>query len=168
MLTTEQIIEKLKNQFGEESLKKAYVSYDMFTIHIPREHNIEILKFLREDPELNYTFMKDLCGIHYPDNKGEEMGVIYLLHNLRDNVEIRVESFFPSEDSNIRTATSIWRAANWMERETYDFFGINFEGHPDLRRILNMDEMDYFPMLKQYPLEDGTRTDKDDTMFGRS
>ena len=167
MLSNEQIIEKLKSQFGEDVLKKAYVSYDMFTIHVPREKNVEVLRFLREEQDLNYTFMKDLCGIHYPDNKGEEIGVIYLLHNLRDNVMIRVESFFPSEDPTIRSATSIWRTANWMERETYDFFGIQFEGHPDLRRILNMDEMDYFPMLKQYPLEDATREDKNDKMFGR-
>lgn len=167
MLTNEQIIDKIKAKFGEESLKKAYFTYDMLTIHIPRELNIEILRFLREDPELNYLFMKDLCGVHYPDNKGEEIGVVYLLHNLKDNVMLRVESFFPSEDATIRSATAVWRTANWMERETYDFFGINFEGHPDLRRILNVDEMDYFPLLKQYPLEDGTREDKDDKMFGR-
>ena len=68
---------------------------------------------------------------------------------------------------NYRTATVLWNGANWMERETYDFFGVKFEGHPDLRRILNMDELDVHPMLKQYPLEDGTRTDKDDVMFGR-
>ncbi len=167
MLTNEQIIDKIKNHSGPEAILKAYVSYDMFTIQIPRNLNIEILRFLRQDPELNYSFLKDLCGVHYPDNNGEEIGVIYLLHNLQSNVMLRITSFFPAEDSSIRSATSIWKSANWMERETYDFFGIHFEGHPDLRRILNVDEMDYFPLLKQYPLEDGTRTDKDDSMFGR-
>lgn len=63
--------------------------------------------------------------------------------------------------------THLWPAANWMERETYDFFGVEFVGHPDLRRILNVDDMDYFPLRKQYPLEDGTRTDKEDEFFGR-
>ena len=60
-----------------------------------------------------------------------------------------------------------FHAANWMERETYDFYGVNFVGHPNLKRILNVDEMDYFPMRKEFPLEDQTRIDKDDEMFGR-
>ena len=64
--------------------------------------------------------------------------------------------------------TDLFAGANWMERETYDFFGIEFVGHPDLRRILNEDSMDYFPMRKEYALEDATREDKDDRYFGRS
>jgi NADH-quinone oxidoreductase subunit C len=167
MLTNEEILGKIKSKFGEDSLLKAYFSFNMLTVHIPRDKNIEILRYLKEDPEMNYIFLKDICGVHYPDNKGEEIGVVYLLHNLKDNLMLRVESFFPSEDSKIRSATSVWLTANWLERETYDFFGIEFEGHPDLRRILNMDDMDYFPMLKQYPLEDATREDKNDNMFGR-
>ena len=63
--------------------------------------------------------------------------------------------------------TSLYASANWMERETYDFYGIIFDGHPDLRRILNMDEMEYFPLRKEYPLQDATRTDKEDKYFGR-
>jgi NADH-quinone oxidoreductase subunit C len=65
------------------------------------------------------------------------------------------------------TATVLWPTANWMERETFEFYGINFVGHPDLRIILNVEDMDYHPLLKQYPLEDDTRTDKDDRYFGR-
>lgn len=65
------------------------------------------------------------------------------------------------------TATGLWSSANWMERETYDFFGIIFEGHPNLKRILNVDEMTIFPLRKEYPLEDNTRKDKNDELFGR-
>jgi NADH-quinone oxidoreductase subunit C len=75
--------------------------------------------------------------------------------------------YVPSEAPNVYTATGLFSSANWMERETYDFFGVQFVGHPDLRRVLNVDEMDYFPLRKEFPLEDQTRIDKDDEMFGR-
>ncbi|COY45109.1 NADH/F420H2 dehydrogenase%2C subunit C [Mycobacterium tuberculosis] len=75
--------------------------------------------------------------------------------------------FLEKENPSIPTATVLWNGANWMERETYDFFGINFEGHPDLRRILNMDDLGVFPMRKEYPLEDPNRVDKKDFYFGR-
>ncbi len=73
----------------------------------------------------------------------------------------------PIESPQISSITSLYEASNWQERETFDFFGIEFIGHPNLKRILNVDEMDYFPMRKEYPLEDQTRTDKDDKYFGR-
>jgi NADH-quinone oxidoreductase subunit C len=98
---------------------------------------------------------------------------VYLLHNLVDNVRIRFKVFTPINDAgaaytaDIYTATKLFEAANWLERETFDFFGIHFVGHPNLKRIMNVEEMDYYPMLKQYPLEDQSRVDKDDEMFGR-
>jgi NADH-quinone oxidoreductase subunit C len=165
-MTNEEIVAKLKSQFGDD-LESAYESYDMLTLVVSKDRILEILGFLRDDEELQYNFLTDLCGIHYPFNKGRELGIIYHLHNFFANRRLRVETFFNSEEPVIASATPLWASANWMERETFDFFGILFEGHPDLRRILNMDEMDYFPMLKQYPLEDGTREDKNDKMFGR-
>ncbi len=88
-------------------------------------------------------------------------------HNLVDNVRIRFKVTTDIEKPDVFTITNIYEAANWLERETYDFYGINFVGHPNLRRILNVEEMDYFPMRKEFPLEDQTRRDKDDEMFGR-
>ena len=73
----------------------------------------------------------------------------------------------PIVNPSIATVTDLFAAANWQERETFDFYGIIFEGHPNLTRIMNVDEMDYFPLRKEYPLEDGTRTDKEDKYFGR-
>jgi NADH-quinone oxidoreductase subunit C len=84
-----------------------------------------------------------------------------------ENVRIRMKIYTAIEDPKIFTATRLFESANWMERETYDFYGVNFVGHPNLKRILNVDEMDYFPLRKEYPLEDQTRIDKDDQMFGR-
>jgi NADH-quinone oxidoreductase subunit C len=82
-------------------------------------------------------------------------------------IRVRIKVFLHENDAKIPTASSLWNSANWMERETYDFFGVKFDGHPDLRRILNMDELNVHPMLKQYPLEDPNRVDKKDEYFGR-
>ena len=102
-----------------------------------------------------------------PENKGAELAVMYQLHNMVENWRIRIKIFMEDGDTKVPSITSIWPAANWMERQEYDFFGFKFVGHPDLRRILNMDEMNYFPMRKEYPLEYGSRDDKNDKMFGR-
>jgi NADH-quinone oxidoreductase subunit C len=126
-----------------------------------------VLNFLYDDEELKFRFLTDLQAVHYPDQKGRELAVVYHLHNLADNLRIRFKVFTDITTPDVYTATGLFSAANWMERETYDFFGVNFVGHPNLKRILNVDEMDYFPMRKEFPLEDQTRIDKDDEMFGR-
>jgi NADH-quinone oxidoreductase subunit C len=95
------------------------------------------------------------------------LSVVYHLHNMQDNVRLRMKIYVPVAKPDVFTATKLYAGANWMERETFDFYGINFVGHPNLIRILNVDEMDYFPMRKEYTLEDPQRTDKDDEMFGR-
>jgi NADH-quinone oxidoreductase subunit C len=89
------------------------------------------------------------------------------LHSFINNVRLRLKVFIPASDPQIPSATAVFDTANWMERETFDFYGILFQGHPNLKRILNVDDMDYHPLLKQYRLEDGTRTDKVDSFFGR-
>jgi NADH-quinone oxidoreductase subunit C len=169
-LTNETVKEKLIAKFGDQ-LTRFEEPYGMLGFEAPRDLNLKLLQFLYEDPELNFQFLTDLTAVHYPKNqtegKGGEIAVVYHLHNLRDNLRIRFKVFAPEEKPDIFTATQLFASANWMERETYDFFGVNFIGHPNLKRILNVDEMDYFPMLKQYPLEDQTRIDKDDAMFGR-
>ena len=90
------------------------------------------------------------------------------MHNWLDNVRIRIKSYIAAPYPEIDTVSNLFASANWQERETYDFFGIVFKGHPQLKRILNMDEMVSFPMRKEFPLEDGGRTDKDDRFFGRT
>ena len=131
------------------------------------ENNLKVLQFLYEESSLGFTFLTDLCGVNYPDNKGAELVVVYHLHNFIENIRIRFSIAVPIAKPDVFTATKLFESANWMERETYDFFGINFIGHPNLKRILNVDEMDYFPLRKEFPLEDQTRIDKDDEMFGR-
>ena len=158
--------EKLKAQFGDGFISSELLAdYPVFTLK--RDSICDVVKFLYDDGELAFQYLTTLAGLHYPENKGQELGVMYQLHSLTKNYRIRLKVFFSISDPNVPSITPVFRGANWMERQEFDFFGIIFKGHPNLKRILNMDEMDYHPMRKEYPLEDGTREDKNDTMFGR-
>ena len=165
-LTNEQIQQKLIEKFGEQ-VSNFEEPYGMLTFEAPKDHNLKVLQFLFDDADLKFRFLTDLQAVHYPDNKGEELAVVYHLHNLVDNVRIRFKVFTDITKPDVYSATALYESANFMERETYDFFGVNFVGHPNLIRILNVDEMDYFPLRKEFPMEDQSRTDKDDEMFGR-
>ena len=167
MALTNQIIQqRLTEKFGED-LSAWGEPYGMLTFTATKDINLKILHFLYDDEDLYFQFLTDLQAVHYPDNKGAELAVVYHLHNLRDNVRIRFKVFTDIQKPDVFSATALFMAANWMERETYDFYGVNFIGHPNLIRVLNVDEMDYFPMRKEFPLEEQTRIDKDDEMFGR-
>jgi NADH-quinone oxidoreductase subunit C len=165
-LTNEHIKRRLTEKFGEQ-ISSFEEPYGMLTFEAPKELNLKVLNFLYDDDELKFRFMTDLCGVHYPGNTGRELAVVYHLHNLADNIRIRFKVFTSISQPDIYTATGLFSTANWMERETFDFYGLNFVGHPNMKRILNVDEMDYFPMRKEFPLEDQSRIDKDDEMFGR-
>lgn len=165
-LTNEIIKQQLTEKFGDQ-LTDWDEPYGMLTFRAPADLNLKVMQYLFDDESLKFRFLTDLTGVHYPDREGEELCVVYHLHNLVDNVRLRFKVYVPIDTPDVYTATSLFAGANWMERETYDFFGINFVGHPDLRRILNVDEMEHFPMRKEFPMEDPTRIDKDDEMFGR-
>ena len=165
-LTNDRIKERLIEKFGEQ-VSNFEEPYGLLTFEIPKDLNLKLMQFLYDDEELKFQFLTTLCAVHYPDNKGSELAMVYHLHNLTDNIRIRFKAYLDINKPDIFTATKLFEAANWLERETYDFYGVNFIGHPNLVRILNVDEMDYFPMRKEYPLEDQTRKDKDDEMFGR-
>lgn len=158
--------EKLKTKFGTGIISSEMIAdYPVFIVN--RDNIEEIVRFLYNDEELAFQYLTTLAGLHYPDNKGQELGVMYQLHNLQKNYRIRLKTFFSIQDPTVPTITPVFSAANWMERQEFDFFGIIFKGHPNLKRILNVDDMTYHPLRKEYPLEDGTREDKDDRMFGR-
>lgn len=167
-MTKEELQNKITEKLNTElagSLEKSELLYDfpVFTIHKDKIH--DALTLLKNDPELDFHFLTDLTGIQTADEK--QLGVVYHLHNMPKNFRIRVKTFFDINKPEIPTATDLWLGANWMERETYDFFGVRFKGHPNLKRILNVDEMDIFPLRKEFPMEDQTREDKNDKMFGR-
>lgn len=165
-LTNDIIRQHITEKFGED-IYDWNEPYGLLTFASHKDLNLKVLQFLFDDPTLQFRFLTDLCAVHYPEKKDEELAVVYHLHNLIDNIRIRFKIFTGISKPDVFSATALYASANWMERETYDFYGVNFIGHPNLKRILNADEMDYFPMRKEYPLEEQTRVDKDDEMFGR-
>ncbi|HWD88863.1 MAG TPA: NADH-quinone oxidoreductase subunit C [Mucilaginibacter sp.] len=164
-ITNEEVLNSIKAKF-ESDVTEVSESYGLLTFETSREKITELLTFLKNDSTLQFIYLTDITAIHYPEQE-KQIGVIYHLHSLMNGVRVRVKVFMDENDLHIPTATTIWDGANWMERETYDFFGVIFDGHPDLRRILNVDDMTVFPMRKEYPLEDPNRVDKRDYFFGR-
>lgn len=159
---------KLKERF-EEKVSDFRMERDILTFEAIPAGVKDVIRFMKEDETLRFNFMTDLCGVHYPDSeKDTQFAVVYLMHNWIDNVRVRVKVFLNGDKPEVDSVTEIFAAANWMERETYDFYGIIFKGHPNLKRILNDEGMVSFPMRKDFPLEDSGRTDKDDRFFGRT
>ncbi len=167
-LETANIQEKIDQKFGANVLD-FQTQHGIFSFEATSEVIHDVIRFLKEDADLNFHFLTDLCGIHYPDNDvNHQFAVVYHMHNWVENVRIKIKTYLNGNNPEVKTANDLFLSANWMERETYDFYGINFIGHPQLKRILNMDEMVSFPMRKEFPLEDSGRTDKDDRFFGRT
>ncbi|MBC6988064.1 NADH-quinone oxidoreductase subunit C [Hymenobacter sp. BT491] len=166
-LTNARVLANLRRMFGEDAFTDVDEPYGLLTITTTRERIHEIIQKLHQDEEMLFQFLTTMCGIHYPDHEGKELGMVYQLHSLVHNVRLRLKIFFPIADPVVPTLTDVYATANWMEREAYDFYGVIFQGHPNLIRILNVEDMDYHPMRKEYALEDGTREDKTDLFFGR-
>lgn len=164
-MTNEFVLEALTREFPDSVISSSE-PYGMLTVEIKKDDIKKVIHYLK-DSTLEFNFLTDICGIHYPETQDKEIGVIYHLHNMMANFRIRLKVFMTRENIEVDSIVDLYAGANWMERETYDFYGIKFKGHPDLRPILNMEDLGYHPMLKEYRLEDGTRTDKNDSMFGR-
>lgn len=163
------VIQQLLTNEFDSAVSDFQQIHDILTFEVDSSEIYKVMLFLRDDKTLRFNFLTTLCGMHYPDaDKNRQFAVVYHMHNWIDNVRIRIKCYLPASNPEIETVSSLFLSANWQERETYDFFGIIFANHPQLKRILNMDEMVSFPMRKEFPLEDGGRTDKDDRFFGRT
>jgi NADH-quinone oxidoreductase subunit C len=158
----QQVTDQLTAAFGDRILAHER-QYDLLCVTVSKDAIHSVLAFLQE--KLDLTFLTTLCGMHYADR--DALGLVIHLHSMRHGHRIRVKTETPLKDPVFPTFTDLWPTANWMEREAYDFFGLRFTGHPDLRRILNMEDFPAYPLRKDYPLEDPTREDKDDSYFGR-
>lgn len=164
-ISNQQILEKLTDKFANQ-FTNVSEPYGLLTFETSSENITAILTYFKNDAVLSFNYLTDITGIHYPE-QDNALGVIYHLHSFVNNIRVRIKVFIPVSNPFIPTATTLWNGANWMERETFDFFGIQFQGHPNLVRILNVDDMEVFPMRKEFPLEDPNRVDKKDFFFGR-
>ena len=162
-ITNEELLQQITAKFGQ-AVTDVTEPFGLLTFETDRENISALLTWLKAEQQ--FIHLTDITAVHYPE-LAKPFVVVYHVHSLVNGIRVRIKVSLAADDVHIPTASAIWLGANWMERETYDFFGIMFDGHPDLRRILNVDEMTVFPMRKEYPLEDPNRVDKKDYFFGR-
>jgi NADH-quinone oxidoreductase subunit C len=113
---------------------------------------VEVCKFLRDDPRFEFNMLADLCGVDLGIDQEPRFEVVYHLNSLTKYHRLRLKAQLVGDEPSIDTVTTVWKTANWLERETFDMFGIDFVGHPDLRRILMPEEFQWHPLRKDYPV----------------
>jgi NADH-quinone oxidoreductase subunit C len=144
-------VRKLK-EWDPQAVAEVISFRDELTLVIPREHLQRAAEFLRSDPELRFTFLSDITPVdHFPLEPRFELN--YHLASLERRDRVRLKVRLSGIDPAVPSVTSVWPTANWHEREAFDLFGIRFEGHPDLRRILLPDDWEGYPLRKDYPTE---------------
>jgi NADH-quinone oxidoreductase subunit C len=144
------VLEKLKARFAGDILEVNEFR-DELTVVVPKERIVEVCRYLKEDPQLQFDLLADVCGIDM-FTPAKRFGVIYNLYSLKNRNRIRIKVFTEEDDPNVPTMTGVYGTANWHERETFDMFGIVFQGHPDLRRVYMPDEFAHYPLRKDFPL----------------
>ncbi|ARP70720.1 NADH-quinone oxidoreductase subunit C [Streptomyces pluripotens] len=136
----------------ENAIEKTVVDRGELTFHIEREHLLRVARTLRDDPALRFELCTGVSGVHYPHDKGRELHAVYHLRSITHNRLIRLEVSTPEEDPHIPSLVSVYPTNDWHEREAYDFFGIVFDDHPALTRIIMPDDWQGHPQRKDYPL----------------
>ena len=146
------VADQLERAYPEfnDAIEKVIVDRGELTLHIKREKLIEVAKVLRD--KLLFEVCLGVSGVHYPEDKGRELHAVYPLLSMTNNRRIRLEVSVPESDPHIPSLVEVWAGNNWHERETYDMFGIIFDGHPALTRILMPDDWPGHPQRKDYPL----------------
>ena len=156
----DEVADELEGALEEQGLvpgnaiEKTVVDRGELTFHIAREHLAQVAKTLRDDPALRFELCTGVSGVHFPgpESKGRELHAVYHLRSITHNRLIRLDVSAPDSDPHIPSIVSVYPTNDWHERETYDFFGIVFDGHPALTRIMMPDDWQGFPQRKDYPL----------------
>ena len=135
-----------------DAIERVVVDRGELTLYVKRDRLFDVAKILRDTPTLRFEMCMGVNGVHYPQDSGREMHAVYSLLSLTHNRRIRLEVCVPDSDSHIPSLVEVWAGINWHERETFDMFGIIFDGHPGLTRILMPDDWPGHPQRKDYPL----------------
>jgi len=143
-------IQRLHDRFGGRV--EIASSIDMDTVRIQRKDIIDVCSFLRNEDDLDYDLMRDLTCVDYI-KETPRFEIVYHLYSIYNGHEIRIKVRLEESDPTIDTITGIWVGANWYEREVFDLYGIKFDGHPDLRRLLLYPEFEGHPLRKDYPID---------------
>lgn len=146
----EKIPERIKQQFPQSVLDVATFRGEV-TMEVRPEDILEVGRFLRDDPDLAFDFLTDLCGVDYYPRE-PRFQVVYHLCSLQTKLRLRLKVSLPGDSPRVSSVFPVWKAADWLEREAFDMYGITFQGHPDLRRILLTPEWQGHPLRKDYPL----------------
>jgi NADH-quinone oxidoreductase subunit C len=146
----ERAVALLQQQFSELFFEVRRFR-DELTIYVPREHIVPVATWLKQHPELRYDYLSDLTGNDWPD-RDPRFEVIYQLYSMQHYTRLRLKVRVPEDDCTCPSVTGVWRTANWHERETFDMFGISFDNHPDLRRLLLPEEWEGFPLRQDYEI----------------
>ncbi len=148
----DEVADDLERAYPEfsEAIEKVVVDRGELTLHIKREKLVEVAKVLRD--KLLFEMCLGVNGVHYPNQSGRELHAIYPLLSITNNRRVRLEVACPDSDPHIPSLVEVWAGNNWHERETYDMFGIIFDGHPALTRILMPDDWKGHPQRKDYAL----------------
>ncbi|GAA1357203.1 NADH-quinone oxidoreductase subunit C [Streptomyces beijiangensis] len=136
----------------ENAIEKTVVDRGELTFHIAREHLLTVARTLRDDPALRFELCTGVSGVHFLEDKGRELHAVYHLRSLTHGRLIRLEVSAPDTDPRVPSLVAVYPTNDWHERETYDFFGLIFEGHPALTRIMMPDDWPGHPQRKDYPL----------------
>jgi NADH-quinone oxidoreductase subunit C len=144
------LVKKLRSQFGE-AVSEASEFLGQLSIRIEPARIVDVCRALKDDAETPFNYLSDLTCVHFPDQREAPFEVIYNLYSISANERVRLN--VAANGAGVESVTGVWPAADWLEREVYDLFGVNFQGHPDLRRILLPPDWDGHPLRKDYPLE---------------
>ena len=144
------IPQKLKEKFPSVNFEVSdYI--DELTIKFDKKLVVEVCKFLKTDSELEFNWCSDVTAIDWATRKNR-FTVVYNIFSMKYNFRLRLKADVDESDGTIDSVSSVWKAANWQERETYDMYGIKFNNHPDLRRMYMPEEFEYHPLRKDFPL----------------
>ncbi len=141
----EKIISALKEKF-EGDVLQVELLYDFLTITLKKDQIISIIRHLYDHPDTQFQYLTTLCGIHFPDQN--QIAVMYQLHSLTKNYRIRLKIYLPVENPVTPTLTTVFPAANWLERETFDFFGVIFERAPESEAHFECGGYDHIPVAE--------------------